>query len=440
MFESSKLNALLQPPAGWDTTDALFLTYSLNPKVLVSVLTDCGLRMTYANDPEKMKKHFLCLMQNDRFADDDDKLPPLFAWLLTCDRIRPVKRENSSSFHPKLIALVYQNNDDDTQKKLRLIISSKNLTKSTYLEGAVSIEGIVGGNPQSQNESLAAMIETVSESDPFAKNIAELIRNTDFTKDIQNIIKDKNAEYKLLTVGGGSKLALPQNPQKLRIVSPFLGDWNFLSGVIGNCNCWKVYTRREVPQGLANVPDFDKHFFCLPDSGNENSPELHAKIYALTENGTHHLYIGSANCSANGFGVNRELMLHITSNTCDFVDALDAAPNRFTETPKPYDPTEDTLPEGKELPEVPEAEETLLAQVKEETEQELIVHFFCEILECSVDRETYLETAASVIVGMDKEDLKGRVRNYKYRCSGRIPETIRCYIAELLQEKGDKKE
>ena len=432
MFESSKLNDLLQTPAGWYTTDALFLTYSLHPEVLVSVLTDCGLLMTYADKPEEIKKHFLCLMQHDRYLEG--ALPSLFSFLLKCGRIRPVK--GSCSFHPKLIALVYRKNDDDKQKKLRLIISSKNLTTATYLEGAVSIEGTPEEQAVKEKTPLAKMIEDVSEQDKFAKDIAELIRQTDFTKDIRSILADENAQYELLTVGGGCKLKLPQNPQKLRIVSPFLGSWNFLSSLIGSCRDWKVFTRRKVPQELVKMAG-PEHFWCLPYSEKEEvpAPELHAKIYALTDcDGRHHLYIGSANCSENGFRHNYELMLHIKSDTYDFTAALDKATGHFSGKPLPVDTSEDTLPEGYPLPDIQEAEQTLLAKLKKETEQEMIVHFFCEILQCSVDRENYLETAASVIVGMNKEELRERVLKYCACCKGRIPDSIERYIRELLLE------
>lgn len=71
MFDIRKMNEILKPPTGYSATDALFLTYSLNFKVLDAILTDCGLFRHYNNQAEKAAEHVVCCFQKDRFISEN---------------------------------------------------------------------------------------------------------------------------------------------------------------------------------------------------------------------------------------------------------------------------------------------------------------------------------------------------------------------------------
>ena len=411
MFDICKLNGILKPPEGYTATDALFLTYSLNFKVLDSILTDCGLFQTYGNDVKKAAQHVVCCFQKDRFIPeknekDEDDLS--FGRLLNkMGRIIGIKPEKGS-FHPKLFLLLFQ--DQENNKLLRLIIGSRNIARTNYFEGVVCLEGTITEQTD-KNGFLADFISEKAKTSTAAVSetvevFIQALRNTDFSDCINRVTDDGSAKYEFV------KYPDLTGCDDLTVISPFLGDWNsFIKEQIGNAKDWKIITRSKIAESSLPQSNEDSHYWHLNMSDGSDEHELHAKVYAFSVNGTYHLYIGSANFSENGFGKNDELMLHITSSSCDFADKIYTALNgKLAQEFVMQESSDDSLPEGSELPNEDISVLELAERVKEYLDDYEAATFFTEILGKPVSPETYAEDFVYAVSNLSEEEKDNIIR------------------------------
>lgn len=431
MFDERQMNDILKPPTGYRATDALFLTYSLNMKVLDSILTDCGLFKTYENDAKKAAEHVVCCFQRDRYISEQNgngEEEITLGRLLNKEE-RIIRKE--PTFHPKLYVILFENKDENKQL-LRLIIGSRNIARTNYFESMVCIEGTSGINTVPNNDYLVDYINNIAEkaaanAKPTVEKISDLLGRTDFRKCIK-AITEGDAEYSFVKYPGDNESENLNDCEKLVIVSPFLGSWDFINKQINGTENWTIFTRDKVsenslPKDKAGNPD-KSNFFCMPsktgdsaENTNSDINELHAKIYAFKKDGKNHIYIGSANFSENGFGKNEELMLHIESESLDFADILDnALKDLFTAKPRISDDEQDSLPAGEELPAETASEEDIASQLTEHLEEYEAATFFSEITGKSVDQKKYAEDFVRMVSKQsfeDKENIRKKASAYE---------------------------
>lgn len=427
MFDERQMNDILKPPTGYRATDALFLTYSLNMKVLDSILTDCGLFRTYGNNANEAAEHVVCCFQRDRYISEQNgngEEEITLGRLLNKEK-RIIRKE--PTFHPKLYVILFENKDENKQL-LRLIIGSRNIARTNYFESMVCIEGTPSDNTVTMNEYLVDYIKRIAYNDAAKETVAkitDILSKTDFSEIIGKITGDTNAEYSFVRYPGDNNGA---DLKDLIIVSPFLGSWDFINKQINGTENWKIFTRDKVsenslPKDKAGNPD-NSNFFCMPSKIGESTDknisdinELHAKIYAFKKDGKNHIYIGSANFSENGFGKNEELMLHIESESLDFADILDnALKDLFTAKPRISDEEQDSLPAGEALPEETASEEDIASQLTEHLEEYEAATFFSEITGKSVDQKKYAEDFVRMVSKQsfeDKENIRKKASAYE---------------------------
>ena len=444
MFDFRKLNDILTAPKGYRATDALILTYSLNLKSLNDLLLFSGITETYfrggrnhknsSNGASAFPRHVTCVMQKDRAVTGDTAADKhaYYARLLNKEgSIKKIARE-SRSVHPKLLVFLYQKKNEESEEQeqiIRLIISSKNITSSNYLEGAICVEGVPGGQDVPANADLISLIKNLL-SEPRSDEQEQLLgalSKTNFIDSVRCILGDDGDDdvaYSFVrSVNDQDTIAkaMPKGVDRVRIISPFLGTWGyteeFLKDAFGNnddlTNCdWRIITREYVqPDSLPNGELPEGKFFYPGLTGNsagesqaseETEPvTLHAKVYGFTktdENGLESmLLLGSANFSKNGLERNHELMLKISSKEVDFVDWLDCAALNLGKCSVTQEPDEG-LPEGGELaPEETSAEELAEMILRERGTDEL-ARFIQHVLDRTIRRDTMLDEFIKCIV------------------------------------------
>ncbi len=280
----------------------------------------------------KKKLSIFCNVGCIKVPQNESKL-----YALLEDTIHEVRMSNRANFHPKLWILKYHNINNKSEKRIKIVVLSRNLTFDQSLDVAVNMDGKVGIISNSKNQPLVDLITFVSQFDT-SKNYEELCN------DIMNVGKfDTNNEfedYNFYPFGIYSKneinpMNLFKKSQSLFVVSPFLTESLITemlsydntkpeSGPLKRClitreksinekifdsfNCRKGKGIWTVNPALCSNDNFgDDDVF-----GQENR-DIHAKIYYVEKyNELNKLYIGSLNASYNAFHNNVEFLLELS--------------------------------------------------------------------------------------------------------------------------------
>lgn len=225
-----------------------------------------------------------------------------------------------ASFHPKLWLIRYTSPHKPSYYKL--ICTSRNLSKSTDWDIAVTMEGFVGKRKIKQNESLFDFVSYLNQQ-------AKRKIKPEFLDEIRYIKFDLEREdqtYAFHPIGNGWKNpvfdALNKNKQML-CISPFLDQTSVielskkaeevylfstqyeldklpLELNKTNVKCFKFNTLLELDPIYAeeNTVEADATMTQMDDISNfEASSALHAKLFITTNGQESTWYIGSANCT-----------------------------------------------------------------------------------------------------------------------------------------------
>ncbi len=326
-FKTCKWNDFIIPPKGYRSTDLLILTYSLHPTILEEVLIQSGLVRRYRDNPEELADHVRCFCQVDRWQDSDALWNEhlYIQLLLAKKRIVGVER-HSGSFHPKMMAILYESCQHEGEHLLRLVISSRNLTKTSNLEGALCLETKCF-NSMGNEEQWQFLFKNIS-IDINKDVLYQKLLQADFTLCVEKLF-GIGTVCEFLVLGEKSKSLYEilkthaSTAKQFIAVSPFLGSWQFIQDFIPNDDAL-ILTNQGISEELFFVSEkYPKLLRCLYNSDEQQDADaenfLHAKIYATEGyNGEHHLFMGSANFSENGFCKNTELMVHLTSKETNF--------------------------------------------------------------------------------------------------------------------------
>lgn len=446
MFEDKKLNYMLDIPDGYICTDAILFTYSMNLSILNNMLIQCGIASTYNMDKESLKKlpdHVTCVMKNDRAikedASDNDQLYSQL--LLNKDNCRVIG-VNGKTFHPKLYAFLYKKDkeNESEEKILRLIISSKNITSSSYYEGAICIEGKPGESKVDANEKLIKLMNDFDGGSCY-KSFVDLISKTDFSNSIHEIVCDDNSTYSFEV----PKIELPfALYERARVISPFLGTYNYLDKALSRVLDWRIITRKEIdssklPQDDEKKKEFIKkvnYINIYKDENVDSLIKLHAKIYAFS-NGKNEklpslLYIGSSNFSENGLEKNNELMIKIESSNVDFVDKLDEIlSGKLGSCVESQESLDEEIVSCTFEPNN-EPSENIIKKILKQTEVDELGNLGRYLFDSSFDGKIFIEEFVSKCVNFDTNEMDevlSRARNYKNKKHNSI---IDRYLDEII--------
>lgn len=359
-FETCKWNDFLTPPQGYRPTDLLLLTYSLHPTALEETLVQSGMTRTYAQNPEELAAHVRCFCQQDRWQDSGALWQEhLYTQLLLAKKKIVAVKGQKGSFHPKLLAILYESSQPAGSPLLRVVVSSRNLTGTSSREAALCLETDCFSGKNAVSWDLLFAGEDMREDAVYQK-----LQQADFTACVQ-ILFGQNAACEFVVSGGGSA-PLPgllrswsQGARRFVAVSPFLGGWEFVESFLPVENGRKQYSRaliltnRGISRQLYDQSrQHDGLFRCLGNGTEDIGTDdfLHAKVYAVQDaGGVYHLLVGSANFSENGFNANTELMVHVTSTQVNFCKCI-VDPLRDSLTPCTLQTDDDATRPGMAVP------------------------------------------------------------------------------------------
>ena len=464
-FFQKTVNDLLTCPRGMECTDLLALAYSAAPEELDWLITSAGIAEAYGTDRarwDELPAHVVLGLQNNRWVDNGRELGWLVPWLGKEGRILGIPRQGGASFHPKLTALRYKGAMGEA-RRLRLIVSSRNLTPGAALEGAVCLETEDFSAPDN-DPRLAALLKLL---EPMKNKLPSSLRkdlaHADFSDCVRGLAGAK-ATYRFLTPEGEGGLyqavsELAAQAEKLVIVSPFLGEAAFLRSLLEKSPAWQggqplVITNREIAPALWADAALKSRICCLerpvPSEGGEPAYlPVHAKVFAFTLRDSHHLILGSANCSGNGLCRNRELDLHIADAAPDFVDRIWETLLQMGKKAPCIPWTETAAPERTDTPNLPvwertdgEATETLAERCFTRRASDALMCFFLEVFQAAPGAQAPVDYAISQLSSASPQDPQ-LWSQWQTRLKGfdreKLPAELRHYydaLAEILRVKG----
>ena len=218
-----------------------------------------------------------------------------------------------NAFHPKIYMFFYKP-EDEAENKIFLIVASKNITDTSYLDAYVCLEGVKQAVTSGNGSRLKAIITEELEDEIFlgSKELAREI--ADKLEDLENYqfsLYGENAVAKAeVSFHRPDEMVLKNildckaSAPDIIVVSPFVTDKIWGDAPV------RLYTSKEEADKLSTSPE--KGIYCLRKDIFEQIPSLHAKIYikhCMEEHCTQ-LWIGSANFTQMAFSKNNsEIMV-----------------------------------------------------------------------------------------------------------------------------------
>lgn len=320
----------------YEVISALFLTYSLKPKVVLALL-DCLFfelgheerksgteianaiyreMMTDEDDAvemdkrEQLKEKIAFLYQNGRGQDN----PGLGDKLLEEYTYSVKRREGKANFHPKLYIVQYgipngKESEKEPEKVIyRIIIGSQNLSMgSGSLEHAVciDIEGIQNNN--NEDDSWVWLDSLIKPEEDEILSSYGLDYNTQELplKNILEKIKKYKLKEKPEIITSNFDNNIPLQNEKVEIFSPFITKEK-VECLKGNAEIYTMASELK-KRGFVEDENGKYCFYCFMGKPEEYLHFSHCKIYKYNE----YIYTGSLNFTGNAFKSNREIMVKL---------------------------------------------------------------------------------------------------------------------------------
>lgn len=260
------------------------------------------------------------------------RMNPLYAMLdkSVFEVANEQKGRELANFHPKIWIIKERSIDNHEKRQIKLIVMSRNLTKDTSLDCAVSMTAPLGVRT---NADLRRKHQPLRD---FLLILAEKA-NSDKKKKIKKLANDFDSigafeleppyeDYDFLPIHFGENLnesidlqsELPA--ERIVVVSPFI-DLETLTWL----NCFRskqekiLITRLDslTPEIMELYLGENREVWVMSQIAETNdiqSMNLHAKMYFSwgPKSGGIHLWLGSANATHNGFYRNSEFLLKLT--------------------------------------------------------------------------------------------------------------------------------
>ena len=230
--------------------------------------------------------------------------------------VHQVSARHGGAFHPKVWLLKFTAADPAAPPKMRLLILSRNLTDDRSWDLSLTVDGLVGRKPISQNKPLRMFFEQTQAMSHKSLTPGRHQENTDLLDDAMRCVWELPGRFDELhfhVLGAGRKLEtwLPRPPggvwDALGVVSPFVtsGALERLAGL--SATPLFLMARPEELDKLAEpMPGGFQSLWVLDDraeSGDEDDDlpgalrGLHAKAYVGKRGWNTHLFLGSANAT-----------------------------------------------------------------------------------------------------------------------------------------------
>lgn len=345
-------NEIVATP-GYELEFAVGTTYSLDAEVFLAIaLSFARLGDVTDDDFQSPLRLLQGLHQaNKRVAifcnrgglQPPERTNPLYAMLdkSVFEMADERKGHELSNFHPKIWVFKERSVDNHDLRQIKLVVMSRNLTKDTSLDVAVTMTAPLGVRTtvelRRKHQPLKDFLMILAEkaNSVKKKKIRKLAKELDSLGEFD--VEPPYEDYEFLPIYFGENL----NPginikrdlagQKMMIVSPFLDKE--LIGKDGNPNPIKwlndykpsgekvLITRMDsLTPEIMKFYSKDKHeIWVMSQIAEQNdiqSMNLHAKMYFSwapeTKRDGIYYWLGSANATENGFNRNSEFLLRLT--------------------------------------------------------------------------------------------------------------------------------
>lgn len=241
--------------------------------------------------------------------------------------VHGVRPANGFLFHPKVWIARYE--DPDNLTRMRMLVLSRNLSRSKSWDVAVTLEGWVMTTPKASNRPIADFVRFLPEqvTVPLPANTRE--RLTTLADEIRYVEWElpagaKELDFHVFGLPGRPRPKIDFTGYKHLIISPFLTDDGFAKLVPNDSKNVTVVSRQEALDGLSkdNAEWISTPYVLSPTAGIPAEDEestgtaalsgLHAKLYCVERARNAHLFIGSANATYKAFNGNVEILVELT--------------------------------------------------------------------------------------------------------------------------------
>ncbi len=331
-------NELVATP-GYELEFAVGTTYSMDAEAFLAI----AMSMSNLGEPNEMESPARLLegirQANRRVAifinrgglQPPVRKNPLYAMLdKSVFEVADERRgKELANFHPKLWIIREHSLDNASRRQIKLIVLSRNLTKDSSLDIAVSMVAPLDvRNSEAIRQKHSPLKDWLIRLSDYAagqkrKDVIKLAKDIDRIGPFE--IDNQYEDYDFLPIHFGENLnttigfrkELPGT--KMAVVSPFV-DFPTLEWLnnYGSTSEKVLITRLEsLNPEILNLYGGDKRQVWVPSmlmANNDVMPmNLHAKMYFSwgPRTGGIHLWLGSANATKNGFYRNSEFLLRL---------------------------------------------------------------------------------------------------------------------------------
>lgn len=279
------------------------------------------------------------------------------------------------NFHPK-VWILKETNAEDESSQIKVVVMSRNLTRSNDLDVVCELTGTIGSKPASadQKRKHAPLVDFLmwlrerSYGKHAKNNITRLCECIERVKTF-DLSDTPFGDYDFFPMGldgyDGRESCLSKmldHAAETVIISPFI-DAATLREFTESCPAARktLITRHAsiTPETLALINDgvYAVKEVLTDKTEKETTVDIHEKVYFIrnSKTGYNHLYLGSTNATANGFGRNVEFLvgLRFTPNKTGYYmfrsdlinDNRDCMFEQVLSVPEVEKEAEDTRPE-----------------------------------------------------------------------------------------------
>ncbi len=335
----------LRPPPGFQFEEAVATTYSLDLQTLLTVPLQLAL-FSAAGSQEELLEDGVALLEALRqttgrmtvYTQTSRILAPpqpqvLFS-LLEPTVVEVAAPSETGVFHPKIWFLRFRSPDSGSER-VRLLVTSRNITDDRSWDLALSLEGRPGKDPLQANEPLAAFLERlpglavggvaspVDGEGRVALALADLARRTVWE------LPDGFSELRFHALGLDERTSWsPGVSRRMAVISPFVSEAALNMLLRESRDPVALVSRGEelatIDRGVRKR--FERVLTLAEQAEREDGEELarrsdplhpgqglHAKAYICERDWRTHVYVGSANATNAALvrGANVELMVEL---------------------------------------------------------------------------------------------------------------------------------
>ena len=329
----------MRPPQGYGLDAAMAVTFTLDLRALLAAPMAFALGAADATDEETPQNEPIELLHALRthsrkltiFSQAGEiALPPsrrVFAFLEQA--VVPVSAPRGGVVHPKVWVLRYQNLEDESEQRLRVLIASRNLTFDESWDTVVRLDE-VGDQPGTELAPVGELFEGLAKasSTKLAKEHRHRVSSlSDALSEVRFALPSGVDDMRIHVLGlSPVPSPLPTDQDRSLIISPFLGDDFFTT--IHPETVDELVSRPESfdslkPSSLEHAVStfaFDDGSAVELDGSEERLTGrdpgqplvgLHAKVFAFEKGRQAKLFFGSANATGAAFTSNVEILVEM---------------------------------------------------------------------------------------------------------------------------------